>query len=1039
MEDFSMRLKRVGLLLALALYGAAGLAAAQSTTATIRGHVADAQGLALPGVTISVTSPNLQGTRVSVSSENGDYVLNLLPSGTYTLTFELSGFQRQQRTVSLAPTQDLPVDVALGPAAISEEVSVVGRAADVLTNTAQVATNFKQQLIADLPTTRSIDAYLLMAPAVHPTGPSGAYSIAGSTSFENLFLVNGVTVNENLRGQAFDLYIEDAIQEATIATGGISAEYGRFSGGVVNVVTKSGGNQYQGSFRETLFNDKWRALTPFETTAIAGGATDARKQCEVTNVNCVVPTHEYTFGGPVMKDRLWFFTAGRIQTRTEGRQLVATNTPSPYERPTRRFEGKGTFSLNSSQRFQGAYTKITDKEVNNTFSTSTSMDTASLLTRQSPQDLYVLNYSGAVRSNLFVEALFSNRHFSFIGTGAPTTDLIDGTLMLDNPRGLRFWSPTFCGVCGAETRDNRDIYGKATYFVSTPKGGSHNLTFGGDSFNDMRFANNHQSGSDYRIYASSTIVRGTGPGAVVYPQVLGNGTTIIQWNPIPLGSEGSNFRTYSTFFNDSWRVNNRLTANLGVRWDKNHGEDQQGNLVAKDSALSPRLGVVVDPLGDGKWSVTASFAQYTAALSNSIGDSASAGGNPQTFRFVYRGPDINADTNAASLTGTPDAIRQVFAWYNANGGATLPLERNPVIPGVTPQIRGNLKSPNALEYATGVNRQFGNRAAARVDYVYRDYRDVYIERRDLSTGKVTNSAGQTFDLGLIENTNDLKRRYSGLTTQGTYRVGSRTDAGATYTLSRAWGNFNGESVASGPVTSDVFQYPEYRQESWNYPTGDLQIDQRHRGRLWLNYGVPRINGLIVSVLETLESGVPFGPNNLNNSTANGVDPRPYVTNPGYVAPPNASTVNYFFTADCSRLPATISSQINCVGGQRDAFRTQGQKRTDFAASYTYGVKAGARTLDLFVQAQIVNLFAQSQLCGCGDTVFVNGGSVTQTRIDQTVRTNASHPSVYAPFNPFTTTPVQGVNWDYAPTFGTPLNRFAYTTPRQFRITFGVRF
>jgi hypothetical protein len=72
-------------------------------------------------------------------------------------------------------------------------------------------------------------------------------------------------------------------------------------------------------------------------------------------------------------------------------------------------------------------------------------------------------------------------------------------------------------------------------------------------------------------------------------------------------------------------------------------------------------------------------------------------------------------------------------------------------------------------------------------------------------------------------------------------------------------------------------------------------------------------------------------------------------------------------------------------------------------------------------------------------VFVNGGSVTQTRIDQTVRTNASHPSVYSPFNPFTTTPVQGVNWDYAPTFGTPLNRFAYTTPRQFRITFGVRF
>src|SRR5262249_37016485 len=121
MEGFSTRLKTVELLLAIALLGAEGIAAAQSTTGTIRPHVADAQGLTLPGVTISVTSPNLQGTRVAVSSENGEYVLKLLPSGTYTVAFELSGFQRQQRTVSLAPTQDLPVDVALGPTAISEE------------------------------------------------------------------------------------------------------------------------------------------------------------------------------------------------------------------------------------------------------------------------------------------------------------------------------------------------------------------------------------------------------------------------------------------------------------------------------------------------------------------------------------------------------------------------------------------------------------------------------------------------------------------------------------------------------------------------------------------------------------------------------------------------------------------------------------------------------------------------------------------------------------------------------------------------------
>ena len=78
-------------------------------------------------------------------------------------------------------------------------------------------------------------------------------------SFESLYLVNGVTVNENLRGQANNLYIEDAIQETTVATDGMSAEYGRFSGGVVNVITKSGGNLFSGSFRDSLVNDDWRA------------------------------------------------------------------------------------------------------------------------------------------------------------------------------------------------------------------------------------------------------------------------------------------------------------------------------------------------------------------------------------------------------------------------------------------------------------------------------------------------------------------------------------------------------------------------------------------------------------------------------------------------------------------------------------------------------------------------------------------------------------------------------------------------------------
>jgi hypothetical protein len=271
----------------------------------------------------------------------------------------------------------------------------------------------------------------------------------------------------------------------------------------------------------------------------------------------------------------------------------------------------------------------------------------------------------------------------------------------------------------------------------------------------------------------------------------------------------------------------------------------------------------------------------------------------------------------------------------------------------------------------------------------------------------------------------MKRRYSGGTVSATYRVTARTDVGGNYTLSRLWGNFDGENVGTGPLATDLFQYPECRQASWYAPEGDLAADQRHRSTMWISYGVPGVNGLTLSLLQDLASGVPYGAGGGSPGGQTGfsstavVDARDFVTNPGYITPQGGPNETYYYTA-------------------RDAFRTEGSRRTDFAANYAYGISTGTRRVELFVQAQVLNLLNVQDLCGCGSDVFLNGGSVYLSRIGSSVRTPANTAGLPA-FNPLTTAPVLGTNWRYGPNWGTALNRFAYTMPREFRMTFGVRF
>ena len=168
---------------------------------------------------MTVQSPSLQGTRTTKTSENGDYNLPLLPPGEYSLVFELSRFSTQKKTATVAVTE--PVT---STSRCSRRASLRSwrcrRTADAFATTIQSATNVKQELLNALPTARTILSAANLSPSVHATGPDGNLVISGAMSYESLYLVNGVQIQDNLRREPLSLFIEDAVQETTVSTSG---------------------------------------------------------------------------------------------------------------------------------------------------------------------------------------------------------------------------------------------------------------------------------------------------------------------------------------------------------------------------------------------------------------------------------------------------------------------------------------------------------------------------------------------------------------------------------------------------------------------------------------------------------------------------------------------------------------------------------------------------------------------------------------------------------------------------------------------------
>ena len=816
-ESFSPRPGRRGRTLAILALSAALLVALHSTalaqgrqTGTIRGSVVDAQGLVLPGVTVTVRSPALQGVRTTVTDINGNYQILALPPGDYGVVFELQGFADVNEMATVSLGGDVGVNAAMAPAGVTEVIQVVGVVPTPIETTV-ASSNITADEVNALPTSRQPWRIAELQPGLTDNTPNaGQVTINGSFAYDNIFLVDGVDINDNLFGTANSLFVTEAVQETQVLTSGISAEYGRFSGGVINVITKSGGNDFSGSYRLTMFKPSWAAHTPFEDEPREGNLGD--------NLD-----HEYTFGGPILRDRLWFFYSGLITrqagTDTFNETRIGYDTASAQDRN----QIKLTATLAPGHTVSGNYLRRAQSRTDSTFSFSIVPSTIS--TGRRPQDLFVTTYRGALTNDVFAEVQYSQKRHGFRDSGGTSTNIFDSPI-ITRTQALAHYNAPYFDATDPEDRNNRQLTGNVTWFLSSRAAGSHSVKAGFERFTTTRTGGNSQTATDW-VFRTNYAVDAAGSPVVVGDELV----PVFTPGPLTLGlnwlaTRGAkiDINTTSFFVNDEWALNEHFSFNLGVRGEAIDSEATGGITTVDTSSVVPRLGVAYDPVGDGRFTIQSTYSHYAGKYSEAQFAEITNVGNPDLLVALYTGPPGQGRDFAPGF--------DVNNYFVVDGSfATQNVFNDP-----------DLKSPLTKEFTVSAGGTLGNRGHLKATYIRRRAGNFIEDFLDLSTGSTEvmyegRSYG-TFVNQVFRNTDLLERNYDALQFDGRYSVTSRFQLDGSYTVQlRNEGNFEGEGTNQPGVPSIAFDYPEIFSPERHYPFGRLNDFQQHKVRIWGIYNL----------------------------------------------------------------------------------------------------------------------------------------------------------------------------------------------------------
>jgi hypothetical protein len=908
-------------------------AAAQGVqVGTVSGIVRSADQLPLPGVTVTATSPTLQGERFGVSDSNGVYYLQGLPSGNYRVTFDLSGFQAATReAVDVRVGHVATVDAVLSVGSVTETVTVTAAAPSPLKNP-QISQTFTKSDIDALPAGRRPFDVAELAPGV-TTNPFNAsqLTLGGSFGYDNVFMVNGVDVNDNVFGTSNNLFIEDAIQETSVLTHGVSAEYGRFSGGVVNVVTRSGGNTFSGSFREGLSNPKWIAETPLEQLGT------------VRHVDVLSKTHEGTFGGAIVRDRLWFFTAGRYETANLPNTFAQNGASYTRTDTNKRGELKLTGTVSPGQRVEASYINNATRQANaSAVGAAALLDAGTLTNRELPNSLFVTNYNGSVTPMLFATLQYSQKQQGFRHNGGTSSDIVRSPFLTLGatpgvPGGLRYNAPVL-DATDPEDRNNRQVTGSLTYLLDSPQYGSHELKGGAEYFISTGIGGNSQS-STGAIFAADYLASG---GSVVRDAagqpvpVFTPGVTQI-WTFQATRGAKVNITTASAFAHDRWIATPRLTLDLGARLETVRSS-ATGNIDAVNStSLMPRLAATFDLQGDGKTVLSSTYGHYSGKYSQVQFAVNTNVGRPSEVDYVYSGP-AGQGLNFAPGFDVANYTTVVFANF----------------PTANVAIADGINSPLTREFTVGLGRELGSNGNVKATYAWRSASQFVEDFVDTTTGVTSVPLVGTLANKVFNNTDDLYRDYQALILQTGYRVKSRLMVNGHYTLQlRNNGNFAGEAANQPGVPSVYGNYPEIFGPALDrlMPEGRLDSYQQHKLRVGAAYAQPlgRFGSLDVAPLWRVNSGAVY-----SLTTLIRVPAAQLARNPGYPANdinPNVRETAFF--------------------GERGSETFKGYGVMDFATTYN---ATAWKTVQPWFKVEVYNLLNNQKQIAWDKTISVDPAS-----------------------------------------------------------------